>query len=105
MNEGVPFPVPAPVTGEGDGGRFSKHFNGFVLSRLTCIVKVLKIDRYLKGQANSFNHLDANWQTPELLYEAPNKYLLFSFLALKLNLVNPKARLCSIAFYVTIEPS
>ena len=29
LNEGVPFPVPAPVTGEGDGGKFSKHFNGF----------------------------------------------------------------------------
>ena len=29
LNEGFPFPVPAPVTGEGDGGRFSKHFNGF----------------------------------------------------------------------------
>jgi len=29
LNEGVPFPVPAPVTGEGDRGRFSKHFNSF----------------------------------------------------------------------------
>ena len=29
LNEGVPFPVPAPVTGEGDGERFFKHFNGF----------------------------------------------------------------------------
>jgi hypothetical protein len=29
LNEGVPFPVPVPVIGEGDGGRFSKHFNGF----------------------------------------------------------------------------
>jgi hypothetical protein len=29
LNEGVPFPVPALGEGEGDGGTFSKHFNGF----------------------------------------------------------------------------